>query len=448
MKQESLNMLAEFVAKLKLTDLDANTIQHAKKVIRDTIAVIIAGSHEPQISNLYELVRRNGSPQEATVFGRTDRVPCSFAAMVNAAAGSTKEFEEGNSLVFGHPAIQIVPSAIAVGETVSGAGRTVIEGLVVGYEIAGRISRASKMRDGFHPSGTWGTIGAAVATAKVVGFSADEIAKVLNIASSFAISSNIENSFLGENISEMYTALSNYFGILSYHLFRCGFSAAPDNLIVTFGKLVSENFDEGVLLRDLGRKFLINKNYFKMYPSCRFSHSALEATEKILGRTQVKPETVESIEIRTYSQALHLENKDPRNVNAVRFSLPFLVAIALIRGKIDDEGIISYNDHISDIRALSERVTIIEEKSYNVDSMKRPAYVKIHLTNGETLESFVNNCRGGNDSPFTEEELREKFRNLSRGVIGQERCEKAIGLLENLENLDDIRDITELLRTG
>jgi hypothetical protein len=88
--------------------------------------------------------------------------------------------------------------------------------------------------------------------AKISGVQPFEIFEIANIASSFGITAITENSLLGRNISQMYAALSNYFGILSYHLFRSGFSSSPENLRVTFGQLVSDGLKEERLVKNLG----------------------------------------------------------------------------------------------------------------------------------------------------------------------------------------------------
>lgn len=122
MDKKGLLELAEFVDSLRLRELDPRTCGQAKIIILDTIGAILAGSNDVEIDRLYEYLRGQNLKEEATVFGKKSRIGFMFASMVNGAAGSTKEWDEGNSLVFGHPAIQIVPAAIAAGEWVGASG--------------------------------------------------------------------------------------------------------------------------------------------------------------------------------------------------------------------------------------------------------------------------------------------------------------------------------------
>ncbi len=447
MDKKALHELAEFVDSLRLRELDPRTCGQAKIIILDTIGAILAGSNDGEINRLYEFLRGQNLKEEATVFGKKDRIGFMFASMVNGAAGSTKEWDEGNSLVFGHPAIQIVPAAIAAGEWIGASGGKVLEGFLAGYEVAGRISRASKMRPGFHPSGTWGTVGAAVACGKVLDLPVSSLIAIMNTAASFAISANVQSSFFGKKISEMYAAMANYLGIFSCFLHRFGFSAPEDSVEVTFGRLLSESFNSETLLRDLGKKFLVNKNYFKIYPACRFAHSALDALSQLMKKQRPDPKEIEEVEVYTYRQAMHLDNRNPGNVGTIRFSLPYLIAIGLSKGKIDEEGIGSFQEDHQALRPLAERVRLVEEEGFNSAlPMKRPTRVRVSLKNGQTLEGFVENCRGGEDDPYTEAELREKFVLLSSKSLRGDQVGRVMHLLSELEDVEDIRKLTEELR--
>lgn len=106
------------------------------------------------------------------------------AALINGMAGSTLEYEEGNSSAMGHPAIQIVPAAVAGGESLGQSGADLLAGLIGGYEVAGRVSRAASIRRGLHPTGTWGVIGSALAVGILHNREAEELFENANIAAS------------------------------------------------------------------------------------------------------------------------------------------------------------------------------------------------------------------------------------------------------------------------
>jgi 2-methylcitrate dehydratase PrpD len=287
------------------------------------------------------------------------------AALLNGAAGSTREFEEGNSKALGHPAIQLIPAALAHAESVGEGGKKFLEGVILGYEVAGRIGSSAPLRIGFHPNGTWGTVGAAAAVAKISGMKAHEIFEVANIASSFGITSYTGNSLHGNNLSQMYAAMSNYFGILSCHLFRSGFLSSPENLKVTFGQLVSEGLKEERLAKSLGEGYFIERNYFKMYPTCRFTHSALDAFRAALQKEPVKVEQIRRIDVYTFKWALLMENPEPENRDAMRFSIPHLLALSLATGSLNLKTIEEAPKYEDQVKAIAGRTFVHEDETIN-----------------------------------------------------------------------------------
>ena len=80
------------------------------------------------------------------------------------------EVDEGNRLGGGHPAIHVIPGALALAEErrarTAGA---LLEAIVVGYEVGSRLGGATTARPNVHSHGTWGTISTAVAVAKLAG---------------------------------------------------------------------------------------------------------------------------------------------------------------------------------------------------------------------------------------------------------------------------------------
>src|SRR5205085_2416685 len=78
---------------------------------------------------------------------------------------------EGNLHAVGHPGIQVIPLAWALAEHEGRPGRDLLAAFIAGYEVSARIKRASATRLAVHPHGTFGTIGAAVALARLFGYS-------------------------------------------------------------------------------------------------------------------------------------------------------------------------------------------------------------------------------------------------------------------------------------
>jgi 2-methylcitrate dehydratase PrpD len=170
MSSDYLDKLAEFVTSTRLEDLNNSTIMAAKTVVLDTLGAVLAGSQLTENSNLAQLARDLSGQGRATLIGHRGRVQPVFAALVNATAGVAQEMDEGNRLGGGHPSIHVTPSAIAMGEELGKSGKELLESIIVGYEVTSRIGTGTRVRPEVHSHGTWGTIGAAAATARLLGF--------------------------------------------------------------------------------------------------------------------------------------------------------------------------------------------------------------------------------------------------------------------------------------
>ena len=443
--------LCHFVASKRLEEIPVTTVEHAKRVVMDTLGVIVAGSQDSHLHQLSKLFISPGDQRVSTRLGHSEKLSSIHAALLNGAAGSTREFEEGHSKALGHPGIQLIPAALAHAESVGQGGKEFLEGVILGYEVAGRIGSSAPLRKGFHPSGTWGTVGAATAVAKISGVQTSEIFEIANIASSFGITAITENSLLGRNISQMYAALSNYFGILSYHLFRSGFSSSPENLRVTFGQLVSDGLKEERLVKNLGEGYFIEKNYFKMYPTCRFTHSALDAFQVAIEKRPVEIDQIDRIDVYTFKWALEMGNPKPENADAMRFSIPHLLGLYLASGSVNLKTIEDFHKYEDQVKLIADKTFVHEDEKINqMLPEKRGARIVIALQDGKKIEGSVDECRGGEVYPYPVSQLESKFVDLCAPILGKERIDRALEFLGDLESLDRMERLTDVLglRTG
>ena len=183
---EYMERLSRFVSDTRLQDLDTADIAAAKAVVLDTIGAILAGSLLPENRNLAQMASKTGGSGPSTILGRQAEVQAVFATLVNATAGVALEMDEGNRMGGGHPSIHVLPAALAVAEEVGARGRRFLAALIVGYEATSRIGSGVKVRPEVHSHGTWGTVGAAAATAKLLDFGPDMTYEAMNIACSMS----------------------------------------------------------------------------------------------------------------------------------------------------------------------------------------------------------------------------------------------------------------------
>ncbi len=418
--------LARFAAGLRLSELPEPVIDQLGWIIADTLAAIVAGSAEPELQALAGRVA--AAAGSATMPGLGRRSSADAAALVNGSGGTFLEMDEGNRFSRGHPAVHVLPAALALCETRRLGPEAFLMGVLAGYEVGSRIGRAARIRPTMHPHGTWGTVGAAAACARVAGLSAEQTLEIINISSSLTIASSKRTMLEGGLVRNVYAGLANRHGLLALDLADSGFTGERNGLASVFGTVVSEQFDESVLVSGLGEQWHLLENYFKLHSCCRFNHGTLDALDQIAA-AQGLPEAAQiaSIEVDSYHLAAELNDPRPRNTLAAKFSVPFAVASRIVRG---ESGLDSFTwEAVRDeaILSLAARVTVREDASMTRRlPQERPARVCIRLHDGSVLTAEVGANRGDDALPYSRDELRGKFMQLCTRVWDDAHCERLL----------------------
>lgn len=412
---EYLNRLGAFGAGLQYASLPQDVRQQLGWILVDTLGAIVGGSAEPELRAMAQTV---SSGSGSTLIGLGAKASPMEAALINGTAGTFLEMDEGNRFSRGHPAIHVLPAVLALSETQGVDAHCFLAALAVGYEIGSRFGASAQLRDAMHVHGTWGTLGAAAGSARVFGADAGAMRESINVASSMTIATSKKTMLEGGLVRNVYAGLSNSNGLLAAQLVRCGFQGEVDGPASLFGAIVSERYDQVALLRRLGEEWHLMQNYFKLHSCCRYNHGTLDALD-VLAQRNALPAAVDisAIEVTTYRYAAELTDPAPRNTLGAKFSVPFAVATRIVNGS---SGLSSFTwdaIHNPEVLALAAKVSVIEDPSMTARlPHERPARVRVFHRNGEVREAEVGVNRGDDTSPYTTQELSNKFLDLCERV--------------------------------
>jgi 2-methylcitrate dehydratase PrpD len=280
-----------------------------------------------------------------------------------------------------------------------------------------------------HPHGTWGTVGAAAACARVRGLDAASMREAINIAASLTTATSKRTMLEGGLVRNVYAGMSNRNGLLAVELAGCGFTGERDGPGSLLGQVISERFDTTEVLRDLGQDWHLLHNYFKLHSCCRYNHGtldALDAIEAAQGPLPV-PEEIERIEVRSYHLAAELDDPAPRNTLAAKFSVPFAVATRLVNGHSAMASFTWEAVRNPRILALAQKVSLSEDPAMTKRlPMERPARVVITATDGRQWVGEAGVNRGDDASPYTADELTGKFMDLCGRVWSQAHAQRVL----------------------
>ena len=451
MSKNYLEQLAEMVHSLRWEDIPEAARCAAKNVVLDTIGAILAGSRLQENAAFAQLAPRLGGKGTASIFGHSTQVPALFAALVNATAGVALEVDEGNRLGGGHPSIHVTPGAIAVAEELGLSGTEVLMGIILGYEVISRIGTGTSVKEEVHSHGTWGTIGSAAATARLMGFNESQIQQAMNLSMSMSPANTWTPCLEGATIRNLYPGRSSFQGIMAAHLVECGFSSVEDGPADLYGGVLGEGFDPESVVEGLGEpgKYRIQQNYFKMHACCLYNHPVLDAVQDLQEREEFGAGQVSQVRVVTPAIALIMADTVPQNMLAAKFSIPFAVASALVLGRTDVGAFKPEKVANPEVLAMAQKVTVTADEAMSLRRYDYPAArVSITLDNGRVLEESVTVQRGDAKNPISRQQLEDKFTELSRGVLGEDRTLRVIDVVQRLDELSDIRHLTRLLRIG
>lgn len=439
-----LERASDFICSTGLADLSVAAFERGRWIIADCLPVIAAGMQTREMKALVVAHLANAAPGQAWVIGSGRRAGAMDSALLNGTAGTCLELDEGNLFVGGgHPGIQVVPAALAAAQELGASGADLLLAVILGYEVSARIVRSSKLRPSVHSHGTYGVIGAAIAVAKLKGFSQPQMRELLNVAATMGMATSRNSLLEGATVRNIYTGHSGYMGQMAVRLVESGFSGEADAVKSVFGSVLSDSFDAERVVHGLGSEWVVTQNYFKLHPTGRYVHSAIDALEDVLSRQpggRIDYDSIERIDVNAYKLAAMLCGKNISSSFGARFSIPFALASILYHGR---SGLKSFDDEAvanPKVQQLVAKVYVAEELSYNDNyPQEQLCDLVITLKSGVTLSGHCRFTKGELSNPHSEVELRAKFFELGNAAWGEDLARQLLRDLMGLERIADLR---------
>jgi len=388
----------------------------ARRTVLDTLGVAAAGSRTQAGRASLNAAAEIWGDGAAPVWFSKRRLPPVGSAFVNATYAAALDLDDGHRQASGHPAAAIVPAVLAIATSAGSSGDRLLSAIVLGYEIAVRISAArdiSTIRT--TDTGLWCGAGVAAACGWLTGQSTAVIAHAIAIAGQTATAQAATGwTKLGHTVKEgIPWATAN--GLQAVALAAAGHLGPLD--ILDDPAL----YDRQRLLQGYSKRWAIEEAYFKLYSCCRWGHAAIDGALALAQRLQAGPHDIEVLLIETFERALTLPNQnEPQSAEAAQYSIPFCVALALVHG---EKALLPMDDaHLSDDRVtgLAGRIRLSSTKDYaHAFPAGTPARVTMTAKGkSETIEVLY--PRGEPQNPLTARELQEKFLKLS-SALSQEQ---------------------------
>ena len=305
--------LAQWVVALRYDDLPPDVVDRAKGVTLHGLASVLLGSLTPGGRQAVKLMSEEeaGVKNGATVMVDGARVTKGGAAFANAemamAGGKWDTFR-----MLTHPGTSIIPGAFVAAETSGASGRDFLTGLAAGYEVMERMAAdfiPTVMARGFHAGVVFGIFGPAVAAAKIMGLTEDQVNSTIALCASLA-AGNLEGARSGGRALREGAAVRN--AMLAVTLAKQGHvggetvlegdagfyhAYAGNNLgRLTYSFVGDTHTSLDTITAALGKDWMFLETLYRIYSTAGYNIAHVDVTAKLCAEHDIAYQDVDRVE--------------------------------------------------------------------------------------------------------------------------------------------------------
>lgn len=436
-------VFANHVVEVGRIELPDEVRHAARRCLIDWFATTIPGGVRPPATFLCQALADELDRGRAVLVPAGRRALARAAALINGAASHTVEFDDIFRDAIYHPGSPVISAALAMAQDRQLNGDRLLRAIVAGYEVSTRIGAAVTPAhyEYWHTTGTVGAFGAAAAGCSILDLDSDETEHALANAATMA--AGLQQAFRSDAMGKpLHAGRAAETGVLVALAASRGVTGASGMLDGPrgFGNAMSRDVDWDLAVSDLGQHFNITRMTQKNHGCCGHSFAALDAIIALRDAHRLLPEDVSRIRIGTYGKALEVTgNPTPASGYEARFSLPYCAGVALIDGRVRMSAFDDQHLEDPDIREVIKRVELHVDPESDLGFPKqRAAVVEIHTRDGRLLRHRAPTRKGDPDSPLSDAELVDKYRELVAPVIGKAAAESLLDILWRIDVMDDV----------
>jgi 2-methylcitrate dehydratase PrpD len=447
--------ISEFVVETSFEDMSEEVVQIAKEFVLDSIGASLIGSLEPASKIARKYIEEIGGLPEAGVIGGGFKTSVINAAFLNGTSNHASELEACGDFAGCNP-LSVIPVALAFGEKLRLTGKKILEGIIVGFEIQGKMGMATT--PGSHAKG-WcsislhGTLGAAVTAAKMLELSVDQTRMALGIAADQA--SGLMRQ-LGTMTHLLEGGLGCRNGVLAATLAKMGLTAADDIFDghPSFWEVyVGEgNFDPEKMMNNLGSPFyfLSPGISMKKYPCCFFMHRALDAALQLIEKHKIDYENVGCIEagVTPFIYDALVGHENPKSGDMARFSLEHCLASAILKKKVTVDSFTDEEVRSQVFKEAREKVKLTVHPEWPSGRSALVIPITVKLRDGNEFSNKVERLMGSAELPLNRNEQIERYKGFASPFLSDPEIEQSVDLILNVDELSEITDLMNILTFG
>jgi 2-methylcitrate dehydratase PrpD len=447
--------LASYVERLSFSEFEPATVERAEQAVLDVIGIALRARYEAPSGGAFHAAAATlgGDAGSCTAIGWASSYTAQSAALLNAANAHSLEFDDTHEAALIHPGAPVVAAALATAEERNADGRALLTAIVAGYDVAVRLSlaagAAALWRRGFSPTPVCGGFGATAAVAKVRGATANELANAFGIHLS-QTGGSTQYADNGAWTHALQVGFAAHNAIVADRYAWAGVIGPSHALEGKAGLLhsYSDAGDPRLVLDAWDGVHEIDRTGFKLYPSCRYTHGAIDVIGDLVREHHLRADEIERIRIGLSATAAGWVGGDaphkrvPRTIGDAQFSMYFCAALAVLKGTLiwDD-----YRDlEEARILQMAKRIAVTPDPRADALEPQLAAFVELDAR-GQTLARMSIVARGAPERAVGWSEVSAKFESLVGSFRSQAWCERLISIVRGLDSAAPVRTLTTQL---
>lgn len=450
--QTESQRIAEFALTLDLATIPWEVKKLAKEHLLDALGIAIASTGFDFGRVALKGVQALGEGGTAMAIGTGVPLSAASAALLNGLLAHGLDYDDTHIAGIYHASAPALGASLAAGQAVGASGAQVLVAFIAALEVGCRLALAAAgdlTHRGFHPTAVCGTFAAAVAAGRLFALDQRQMTDALGLCGSQA-SGILETG--SSWLKRFHPGWSAHAGVVAAAFGQAGF-VGPDTILegprgffATHVQKVPSG--ERAPSNELGKTWHSLGIALKPYPCCHVIHAAVDAALELRGQFAIAD--VERIECPLVLE-WHKLIAEPREAcirppNAYRalFSVPYVVALALVRGRVDLAAFYDEPLDAADVLDLAARVTCVDDPLSDYPA-HFPGEVIVYLKDGRVLRARRSASLGTQEYPLSPDQVQAKFMSNASRVIDVRAAEKLQSLVMNIEtqaSLDEIMRLT------
>ena len=445
--------LSQYVSSVKYGDIPENIIHESKKRIIDALGCGIGAFNTEPVEFSRKIAEKASVKDGSTLLGTKRKTTPDMASFVNGIMG--RYFDYNDTYLSREPAhpSDNLGACLSVANSEGASGKDLLLSLALAFEIQCRLCDAADIRHRGWDHVCYGLVSTAVASGRLMDLNPEQMTQAVNLA----LNSHITMRQVRAGELSMWKGCSfanaGRNGVFSALLAGEGMTG-PSPIFegeMGFFKQVSGPFQ--INTEEFGGRrgnFKIGETYLKYFPAEIHSQTAIWAA--LEARREIGDiNDIVSVEIASHEAGYTILGKDPEKwapatKETADHSLPYIIAMAILEGKIDNS---SYAPKkFKDVKTLDflKKVTVVEDKDLTAMYPEAVANrVTVKLSSGKVISKQVNYHKGHPKNPMSDEDVEKKFRTLTKRQLSKNQAKRALDLLWTLEKVNDVSKLFSAL---